>query len=202
MPITKVVGLALVFFSAGLILLCLFRKEEPFFNIMEILKFHFGLFVHCKSQYFVFYILPAIFAIGLTLLYGAGDRFYSELSIIVGILLIALLVILNILSRYDFSSVKDMRQRQNVKAVVKSTVNAVLFDSILCLFMLPYGLTIIVLRDDSYAWFPFDISVLWSIASCITYYLLYVALLTMFLIIKQMCKIIEFSLIVTHENSE
>ncbi len=202
MPKAKVAGIALVSLSLGLIMFYLLRKREPFFNLREIFRLHFGLFTNCKSQYFVFYVFPAVFAIGLTLLYEAGERFYSELSIILGILLSMLLAILSILSGYDFSSVKDIRQRQNVKKVVRETINAIVFDSVLCLFMLLYGLTIIVLLDGSYTWLPFDISVLRSVASCIAYYLFCVILLTLFLIIKQMSRIIEFNLNVTRENSE
>ncbi len=202
MPAAKVAGIALVFLSAGLISFCLLRKKEPFFNLREILKLHFGLFARCKLQYFVFYVFPAFFAVGLTLLYEAGEKFYSDLSIILGILLSMLLAILSILSGYDFTSVKDSRQRQNVKKVVRETINAIVFDSVLCLFMLLYGLTIIVLLDGSYTWLPFDISALRSVVSCIAYYLFCVILLTLFLIIKQMCRIIEFNLNVMRKNSE
>ena len=58
MKINIIIGVILSLISLFLIALILFRKNEPFFNCRKIIQDHFDLFSGCRSQYFVFYILP------------------------------------------------------------------------------------------------------------------------------------------------
>lgn len=195
-----IVGLILIVSSAILIFLCLFRKKETFFNINEVIQNHLLIFKDCPYQYFVFYFFPLVFAIGLALIYQAGKGFYSELSIILGILLSILLAVLSILAGYDFSTVCDEKQRERAKNVVSETINAIVFNSILCLFLMLYGLVIVVIEDVDFSWIQCDLSVLKTIAAGTAYYIFAVILLTLLLIIKHMSRIIEFNLTVKKDN--
>ena len=190
----KFVGIVLVVISLMMIFISLIRKNESFFNITEVIKNHFHLFKKCKYQYVVFYLLPLIFAVGLALIYEAGEAFYTELSVIIGILLSMLFAILSILSTHDFESVHDDEQRKKVKNVVLQTSNAIVFNSILCLFIMIYGLFNIVLDGVTFGELPFDTTIIKIILSCIAYYVFAVILLTLLLIVKQMSRIIEFNL--------
>lgn len=49
MPIEKYIGIIISIVSLILLMALLFRKREPFFNLREIFKEHFMLFVKCKS---------------------------------------------------------------------------------------------------------------------------------------------------------
>lgn len=185
------IGLSLVLISSTLIILCLLRKKEDFFNIRKTVIDHLCLFKNCPSKYLIFYIFPLSFSIGLSLIYVADKTFYSELSVILGIILSMLLAILSILSGQDFSSVTDQNQKNKVKKVLKETTNAIVFDSILSLFLMLYGLVLIVLNNLQ---LTIDTSIIKSICSGIAYYIFVVILINLLFIVKQMSKIIEFSI--------
>jgi hypothetical protein len=97
---------------------------------------------------------------------------------------------------YDFSTVEDAGQRERAQTVIKDTTNAIIFDCVLCLFMLLIGLTVVVLGGNTLSWLPFNISVIKVVVSGISYYIFLVIILNLLLIVKQLCKIIEFYTIV------
>jgi hypothetical protein len=199
MQYIKIGGVILVVASFVVMAICLLHKNEPFFNLNQVFRKHFALFKNSKSQYLVFYVLPLILAIGLSMLYTAAEDFFTELSVILGIVLSVLLTILSILSGYDFSTVKNEEQRKKGKAVVTDTINAITFNSLLCIFLLLYNLVLIVLAGGDYSWVPFDVGILKIITSFIAYYLFSVICLTLLLVVKQMSKIIQFNLTVKRE---
>ena len=189
-------GLLLVFISLAVMIFSLLRKEEPFFNLRDIIKAHKQLI---RGSEILFCILPMCFAVGLSLLYTAGAQFYTEISVILGIFLSMLLASLSILSNYDFSTVKDASQREKGKKVVRQTINAIMFDSLLCVFLLLYGLTIIVLSSGDFSWIPISMNIIKAIVSAIAYYLFSVILLNLLVIVNQMSKIIEFIIVVKRD---
>lgn len=74
----------MVLIPAGIMSVSLLRKNEPFFNIHEIVQEYRKLI---RGSTIVFFILPLLFSVGLALLYTAGTRFYSEIGVILGIIL-------------------------------------------------------------------------------------------------------------------
>lgn len=187
-----IVGLNMLVLFVILMVLNFFKKHETFFNIREIVKNHLSLFDECKYQNIVFYGFPLLFAIGLALIYEAEASFYSEISVIIGILLSMLLAILSILTGFDFSKVEDINQKEKVQKVVAETINAIVFDTILCVFMMVYGLTIIVISGVDCSWISIDMTIVKACVSGLAYYVFTVILLTLLLIVKHMSKIIEF----------
>ena len=192
----KLCGLLLVLISSVIMIFSLLRKEEPFFNLQDIIKAHKHL---VRGSEILFCILPLCFAVGLSLLYTAGAQFYTEISVILGIFLSMLLASLSILSNYDFSTVTDANQREKGKKVVRETINAIMFDAILCVFLLLYGLIIIVLSGGDYSWIPISMNIIKTAVSAVAYYLFVVILLNLLLIVKQMSKIIEFNIVVKRD---
>ena len=188
--------LLLVFISLAVMIFSLLRKEEPFFNLRDIIKAHKQLI---RGSEILFCILPMCFAVGLSLLYTAGAQFYTEISVILGIFLSMLLASLSILSNYGFSTDKDASQREKGKKVVRQTINAIMFVSLLCVFLLLSGLTIIVLSSGDFSWIPISMNIIKAIVSAIAYYLFSVILLNLLLIVKQMSKIIEFNIVVKRD---
>ena len=195
----QIIGLGLVILSLLGIVLCLIRKDEPFFNLREVIGKHLQLFKNCPEQYFVFYGFPLIFAIGLSLVYQAGAAFYSELSVVLGILLSMLLAMLSILGGYDFSTVQDKGQRERGMKGIEETTNAILFDSVLIIGLLLYGLTIIVVSGAS---LPQNLYKLKAIVSGFAYYIFVVILLNLLLVIKHMSNLIKFNLTVTRGRKD
>ena len=200
MLFTKILGIVLVVTSFSLISVCLFRKNEAYFNLREVVQKHFALFKNSKSQYFIFYILPLLFSVGLALLYTATEEFLTESSVVLGIILSVLLTILSILSSYDFSNVKNQAQCARVNSVVTDTINSITFNTLLCIALMLYNMVLVVLNEGDYSWVPFDITLIKVIMSGIAYYLFSVICLTLLLIVKQMCKIIQFNLTVKKES--
>lgn len=192
----KLCGLLLVLISSVIMIVSLLRKEEPFFNLQDIIKAHKHLI---RGSEILFCIIPLCFAVGLSLLYTAGAQFYTEISVILGIFLSMLLASLSILGNYDFSTVTDANQREKGKKVVRETINAIMFDAILCVFLLLYGLIIIVLSGGDYLWIPMSMNIIKTAVSAVAYYLFVVILLNLLLIVKQMSKIIEFNIVVKRD---
>ncbi len=189
-----IIGLVLVVLSVFLIFFCLIRKKEEFFNIRKTVFDHLKVFKHCPSKYLIFYGFPVMFSVGLAMIYEAGTTFYSELSVVLGIILSMLFAILSILSGQNYSEVNDETQKSIAKKVLKETTNAIVFASILSLFLMLYGLVIIVLSGLNNIEFSFDMTIVKSVLSGVAYYLFTVVLLNLLFIVKQMSKIIEFNI--------
>ena len=194
-----IIGLILVGVSLLFTVLSLLRKNEPYFNFREVISNHLKLFENCKFQYIVFYGLPILFSVGLSMVYQAGASFYSELSIILGILLSMLFAMLSILGGYDLSDIEDEKQRQKGKNGIKQTANAIMFEAILIVGLLLYGLTVIVVSGTT---LPFDYNVIKLVASGIAYYVFFVILLNLLLVLKNMSKIISFHLDAKREQKK
>lgn len=194
MEIKTIVGLSLVAFSLLMIFICMIRKKEEFFNIRKTICDHLTIFKHCPSKYWIFYGLPLLFSVGLALIYEAGSGFYTELSVVLGIILSMLFAILSILTSQDYSTVNDKTQKSKAKKVLKETTNAIVFDSILSLFLMLYGLVIIVLSGIKTIEIPFDTTIIKAVVSGIAYYVFTIILLNLLFIVKQMSKIIEFNI--------
>lgn len=191
----KFTGLFLVISFTLINFIFLFRKNESFFNLRDVVKDHLLLFRNCKSQYIVFYFSPLLFAVGLALIYEAGETFYTNLSVIISILLSMLLAILSILTGKDYSFIEDANQRENIQNVTQETITAIIFDSLLCIFLLLYGLAMIVIDGVN-----FDTEIVKRVLAGIAYYSFAVTLLNLLLIVKRMSRIIEFDFNVHKEN--
>jgi len=194
MGIKTIVGLSLIAFSSIMIFICMMRKREDFFNIRKTICDHLKIFKHCPSKYWIFYGLPLLFSIGLALIYEASSGFYNELSVILGIILSMLFAILSILTSQDYSNVNDKIQKGKAKKVLKTTTNAIVFDSFLSLFLMLYGLVIIVLSGINTIEIPFNTYIIKTVVACIAYYVFTIILLNLLFIVKQMSKIIEFNI--------
>ena len=200
MKISTIIAFILVASSLLLIAVCLFHRKEDFFNLRIIVKKHLALFKNSKINYVVFYFLPSLFAVGLSMLYSAAIEFYTELSVILGIILSVLLTILSILSNYDFSTVSDEAQKQKGRKVVDDTINAITFSTLLCIFLLLYNLVLIILRTCDLSWGTYDLSFIKAAVSAFAYYSFAVICLNLLLVVKQMSKIIQFNLNVKRES--
>ncbi len=196
MTIGKFIGIILSITSLLLMICILFKKEEPFFNFREILKDHLCLFSNCKSQYFIFYVLPAFLGVGISLLFSANVAFFSHLGVVLSIILSVLLALLAILTGYDFSKFEDDEQRNTAEITVKQTINAILFCCIIGIVLLLIGFIVIATSGKSFEWIPFDINICKIVASAFTYYLFIIELLNLLLIIKNMSKIIEAKMLI------
>ena len=128
------------------------------------------------------------------MVYQAGAAFYSELSVVLGILLSVLLAMLSILGSYDFSSIQDPEQRSRGIRGIEETTNAILFDSVLIIGLLLYGLTVIVVSGAALPQVLYKIK---AVVSGLAYYVFVIVLLNLLLVIKHMSNLIQFNLIVT-----
>jgi len=194
MTIDKIIGIILSITSLLLIICILFKKNEPFFNLREILRNHLDVFSDCKSQYFVFYILPLFLSVGLSLLFSANVAFFTHLGVVLSIILSMLLALLTMLSGYDFSKFEDEEQRSNAEKTVKQTINAILFSCIIGIVLLLIGFIVIAANGKSVEWIPLNIEICKNVVSAFSYYLFILELLNLLLIIKSMSKIIEAKL--------
>ena len=200
MPVDKCIGIILAAISLILIAVLLFKKEEPYFNLREIIQEHLALFKECKTQYFIFYFLPLLLSIGLSLLFTVNYDFFSHLGVVLSIILSMMLAILAILCDYDFSKFEDEDQRSKAELSVKQTINAILFCCIIGIALLMEGFIIIAMSGKTFNWLPFNFSICKIIVSVFSYYMLIVVLLNLLLIIKNISKIIEAKMEIERNN--
>lgn len=117
----KLCGLLLVLISSVIMIFSLLRKEEPFFNLQDIIKAHKHL---VRGSEILFCIIPLCFAVGLSLLYTAGAQFYTEISVILGIFLSMLLASLSILSnQFSAAATGTSESMKNISQdIIKNTL--------------------------------------------------------------------------------
>ena len=202
METKTIAGISLVIISSLLIVFHLLSPKEEFFNVRKTIHDHLHLFSACKFQYVVFYVFPLGFAIGLAMVYDAGPSFYSELCVMLGIILSMLFAILSILSVQNYSDVCDEDQKQKGKEALRKAINAIVFEVILSLFLMLYGLVIVVMYQSDNVTVPFDVIIIKRVLSGIAYYVFAVILLNLLLVVKQMRKLIEFNLEVKRGGQE
>ena len=193
MDARSIVGLTLLLCSVIVTMVLLISQKEPFFNVRDIVKKHWTMFEKSKIHRVYIFGVPILFSVGLSLLYGAGTAFYSELSILLGILLSILLAVLTVIGVLDFSKVLDRKQKEKSKTVLSQTVNAIFFTSILCVFLLLYGLAVIVISGATIPCLAGCRDIIKRVVAGIAYYVFLVILFNILIIIKQLCKLIEFN---------
>ena len=137
-------------------------------------------------------------------LYQADKEFYSNLSVIISILLSMLFAILSILTsrNYDFNCKRDdgtenaekKKVVKKMQAVLSETTTAIVFDVILSIFLVLYALVMPMVGE-------IGIDMLWVniTLSIVSYYLITVILLNLLLIIKRMTKLIDIGINITNE---
>jgi len=170
-----------------MIIKAFFKENDNFFDLRKVLKSHFSLFKNSQYQYIVFYVLPCIFSVGLALIYIADNVFYSELAVVISIIFSMLMASMSILIGKDCDIFEDRTQREQIKIVIRETINAILFVSLLCILLL-----LMVLVSGIKIATSVSVNFLFA---AITYYLFIVLLLNLLLIIKRMARITEFNLI-------
>lgn len=182
------IGLVLVGLSVLLLVIGLLKKNESFFNLREVISLHLSLFRNDISQYIVFFVLPLLFSIGLSLLYTANDDLYEQISVIVGVILSILLAVLSIITSKDYRISQDKGRNERVKAVVVETINTISFATFICVFIMICSLVMIVVDGvPAPQW-------LRTVLTCGAFYCFTVLILTMLMIVKRINRIIQFEL--------
>lgn len=185
--------IGLIFLILGTIFILITKSD--YLNIFGIITDHIKIFNGSRKEYIVFYLYPLIFSIGIVFLSCDVAELYSEISVIVGIILSMLFAGLSILTTYDFSTVINEEQRDKSRISIEQTINAIKFDFLMCLLLL----IIIILIKVKFGCFQFIldieiiVSVLKIIIPIIVLYLFLVILLVLLLIIKNMFLLIKFN---------
>ena len=191
----KNIGYALIIIAIIPVFFSFFNERKSFFNIKSIIKDHFKMFKNCKSQYWVFYGSPFLLSVGLAFIYDAQDNFYDNLSVIISIILSMLFAVLAILTNYNYSvESNDENQKRStipdkVHKVVDETTNSIIFETVLCVFLLIYGMIVVIIRDVM----PVNVIVNKTLTG-ISCFLFTVLLLDLLIVVKRMTKIIKYKM--------
>lgn len=183
----KNIGFILIIVAIIPVIISIFHEHKGFFNIKTVILEHFKMFKNCKSQYVVFYGSPLLLSVGLAFIYDAQDDFYNNLSVIISIILSMLFAVLAILSSYDYSNTSG--NAANILKVVNETINSIVFETMICVFLLLYGMIVIIIHDVT----PTNIIV----NKCLTgvsCFFFTVLLLDLLVVIKRMSKIIKIKM--------
>lgn len=181
----EMIGIVLIFFSVIILSDYFFKmKIDNFFDIKKVVTEYLKIFSENKIQYIILFFIPFLFAVGLALLYTADNNFYSELAVVISIILSMLMVNLSILVGQKFEILSDTQS--TIIVVLKETIDAILFASLLCIVLLFCNLIAIIIGG---LYFCVDIFL-----AFFAYYIFTVLLLTVLMIFKRMARIIEYSL--------
>ncbi|MBO4972704.1 MAG: hypothetical protein J6D45_07800 [Clostridia bacterium] len=204
MCVIRIVGISFILISAIICACSIISKKPGFFNLKAVFVNHFKLFKHSFKHSFLFYGVPLIFASGIALVYQADKEFYSNLSVIISILLSMLFAILSILTskNYDFNckkedgteNVEKKKVVKNMQAVMSETTTAIVFDVMLSIFLVLYALVMPIVEEIGINVLGVNITL-----SIVSYYLITVILLNLLLIIKRMTKLINIGINMTNE---
>lgn len=188
------IGIVFIVLAILPIIISIFDEQRSFFNIKSVIKEHLKMFENCKSQYLVFYGSPLILSIGLAIIYDAQDDFYNNLSVIISIILSMLFAVLAILTSFDYSdqsnnNENDTSNSSNMIKVVNETTNSIIFETIVCVFLLIYGMVVVIVRGVM----PLN-PIVNKVLTGISCFLFTVLLLDLLVVIKRMGKIIKIKM--------
>ncbi len=155
-------------------------RNASFMNLNKVFKEHFGLFKKCKYQYVIFYVYPILVSVGICFYFTPKASFMEQFNVVVSILLSALLAIMSILISKDFSGLAD-DARNNAKAILCETNNAIIFDVSIGIMLIIVNLVLFTIDVENTLWA--------KVIAGISYYLFIVMLLTILLIIKRLSRL-------------
>lgn len=169
-----------------LIILSIFTKRDGFFNIKQLTKDYFALFNKSKKHHIVFWGYPMILSIGVSLMYDARAVFFDNLCIVLSIILSMLFSVLAIITNFNYDKNASTPKDTQIIRVVRETSTAIIFTSLLCIVLLIYCITMLVIQDCN-----FKIDGLSRLLGGIAYYMSTVLFLNVLLVIKRIGKIID-----------
>lgn len=185
----KIIGFALIIIAFLIIIVSICSRRQNFFNIREIIREHIALFDRCRSQYIVFYGAPLLLSIGLAIIYDSTAIFYDSISVIISIILSMLLAVLAIITSFDYSNYANENTRSNILNVVKETTNAIMFETIICVLLLLYGMVVVVVQD------VVTINAIVNrVLTGVTVFLFSVLILDLLIVVKRISRIIDVKL--------
>lgn len=185
----KIIGFALIIIAFLIIFVSICSRRQNFFNIREIIRAHIALFDRCRSQYIVFYGAPLLLSVGLALIYNPTTIFYDSISVIISIILSILLAVLAIITSFDYSNYTNESTRLKILNVVKETTNAIMFETIICVLLLLYGMVVVVVQD------VVTINTIVNrILTGVTVFLFSVLILDLLIVVKRISRIIDVKL--------
>lgn len=185
----RIIGFALIIIAFLIIIVSICIRRQNFFNIREIIGEHIALFDRCRSQYIVFYGAPLLLSVGLALIYNPTAKFYDIISVVISVILSMLLAVLAIITSFDYSNYTNENTRSNILNVVKETTNAIMFETIICVLLLLYGMVVVVVQD------VVNINTIVNrILTGVTVFLFSVLILDLLIVVKRISRIIDVKL--------
>ena len=166
------------FFSA-------FRKNNNFFDVRNVFKQHFLIFKKNKFQIIIYYVLPILVALGIVKEKLIDKDIINNLNLVLSIFISMFFAMLSILCslppKEDSGSPPKEdgdRKRQVYNQLLKETCNTILFECIICILLLVISFITLFVGNFDFGWVTFLLSLL-------IYYLMIVAIMDIFIIIKR-----------------
>ena len=160
-----------------LILAFLFKKVNNYFDFREIIINHLRLFKTSPAQYMLYYGIPALLAWGTVNKRTIDEVVINNVNIVITILLSVLFATLSTIAPLHGSE----KEFEPLKA---ETINAIMFESLLCVFTLV--LSFVVIFSSGFGRTIFCIIVSWLI-----YYFVYVIVLQLLIVFKRLSKLLQ-----------
>ena len=137
----------------------------------------------------MFYGAPLLLSVGLALIYNPTAKFYDSISVIISVILSMLLAVLAIITSFDYSNYTNENTRSKILNVVKETTNAIMFETIICVLLLLYGMVVVVVQD------VVTINAIVNrVLTGITVFLFSVLILDLLIVVKRISRIIDVKL--------
>lgn len=163
-----------VLLPIGVVLVVLYstQKYNNFIRIRGILAQYFSIFDKSVFQIAFFIGVPALFAISFAQLAIPQQTTFDTMYVVVSILITMFFSVLTMLTG------DNSKRNERYKDVLNETINCILFEIVVSIFILAYGFIFQMLMRKIPA-------SLISVCTCVFYYMIFFLLLNMFIIVKR-----------------
>ena len=159
------------------------KKTDNYGNIKHILRTYFSECAKSRIQLVILFVLPAVLSFSACAMNTLTETICNNLNIVLSILIAMFFSILGILCALPRPSRtgqgEESRKEARYKELLDSTVRAVMFECVLCIFLL-------VLSFFSLFVNMFRKSIWLYIVSGAIYYLTFVVIMNVFVVIKRL----------------
>ena len=182
----------LFFLGIILILVALLQKNSNFLDVRKIICQHLSIFSKNPLQVVAIFGAPLLIAIAAAATHPLTAEIVNNLNVVLSILISMFFAMLSILATLNYKStdqnkVNDItlvRDAEKYNKVLKQTINAILFESILAILLLIVSFSQLFIGS-------FDLTLKLRIISAFVYYLTLVLVLNIFVVIKRIKSLLD-----------
>lgn len=175
--------------SFFILLLAIFQKNSNFLDVRSIFLLHIKEFRGSPLQFIAIFIVPLLLSISILEKSPTPMLILDNLTLVLTLFMSMLFAMLSVLSTFNYKKINESKKDDLIahnyvsiyNDLLTKTFNSILFECIICVFILVISFCLPPLIDSR---FP-----LFEMLSGVIYYLFFVVLLNIFVILKRIRKL-------------